>query len=359
MPAAGPARAGPGQHRAVAEGLGARAARPPGAPRAGSSTRPAAARCRARRPAGRAAALDSRRRSAVAGAGAARRAAGRPAAAAGRSVNSCSVSIVHQRLEPRQATARRAATTASTPVAAISRTAARGSSAASSFSSSLADPLGGEAADQPLQRCAGRQRRGVGLAPAVPGEEAEEAQDAQGVLADAGLGRRRRRRSRPARASARPSPVGSNSRAVAVGVEGVQAEVAPRGVLGPVVGEGDHGAAAVGLDVAAQGGDLERLAVGDRRHRAVLDAGRDGLQPGAPSAPRSPRPGVSVVAMSMSPTGRPSRALRTQPPTKRAQSAPPAASRAAITARVAGCSSTAAAASASGWRRARHATAAP
>ena len=42
--------------------------------------------------------------------------------------------------------------------------------------------------------------------------------------------------------------------------------------------------------------------------------------------------GESTVAMSMSLTGRPIRVLRTQPPTKRAQSVPPAASRASSTA---------------------------
>ena len=46
--------------------------------------------------------------------------------------------------------------------------------------------------------------------------------------------------------------------------------------------------------------------------------------------------GAKVVAMSMSSTGWPITALRTQPPTKRAQPDPPAASSAAITARVCG-----------------------
>ncbi|MNE42859.1 hypothetical protein D3C80_1370090 [compost metagenome] len=46
--------------------------------------------------------------------------------------------------------------------------------------------------------------------------------------------------------------------------------------------------------------------------------------------------GVRSVAISMSSMGAPIRALRTQPPTKRAQSEPPAAASAAMTARVAG-----------------------
>ena len=53
----------------------------------------------------------------------------------------------------------------------------------------------------------------------------------------------------------------------------------------PVVGEGDARMAAVGLDVAAQGGDLEMPAADERRHRAVLDAGRDGADAGALEAP--------------------------------------------------------------------------
>ena len=56
----------------------------------------------------------------------------------------------------------------------------------------------------------------------------------------------------------------------------VDGEVAPRRVRPPVVGEGDHGMPAVGLDVAAQGGDLEAPSSGDRRHRAVVEPGRHG-----------------------------------------------------------------------------------
>ena len=46
------------------------------------------------------------------------------------------------------------------------------------------------------------------------------------------------------------------------------------------VGEGDDGAAAEGLDVAAEGRDLERPAVGDHGDGAVREAGRHRLQPG-------------------------------------------------------------------------------
>ena len=43
-----------------------------------------------------------------------------------------------------------------------------------------------------------------------------------------------------------------------IGVERVDREIAPRGILAPVVGEGDGGVAAVGRDVAAQRRDLDR-----------------------------------------------------------------------------------------------------
>ena len=53
-----------------------------------------------------------------------------------------------------------------------------------------------------------------------------------------------------------------------------------RGVLGDVGREGDGGVAAEGLDVAAEGRDLERLAVADDGDGAVVDAGRHRVQAG-------------------------------------------------------------------------------
>ena len=102
-----------------------------------------------------------------------------------------------------------------------------------------------------------------------------------------------------------------------VGVERVDGEVAARGVVRPIVGEGDGGAAAVGVDVAAQGGDFDTvpdatavtvpwaMPVGTALMRAPRGGGR-------------PRAGRARVARSRSSTGRPSRASRTAPPTKRA-----------------------------------------
>ena len=60
------------------------------------------------------------------------------------------------------------------------------------------------------------------------------------------------------------------------GVEGerVHGEIAPAGVFRPVGGEGDDGVAAIGLYVAAQGGDLEGAAVLRGYDGAMLDAHR-------------------------------------------------------------------------------------
>ena len=65
----------------------------------------------------------------------------------------------------------------------------------------------------------------------------------------------------------------------AVGVESVQGEVPPGGVLCPVIGKGHDGAPAVGLHVAPQGRDLETPAAADRCHRTVFQAGGNRLEP--------------------------------------------------------------------------------
>jgi len=64
-----------------------------------------------------------------------------------------------------------------------------------------------------------------------------------------------------------------------VGGQGVDGEIAPRRILAPILGEGDRGAAAIGRDVAAQGGDLDRRAGEHRGDRAVGDSGRHRLDP--------------------------------------------------------------------------------
>jgi hypothetical protein len=58
-----------------------------------------------------------------------------------------------------------------------------------------------------------------------------------------------------------------------VGEQGVDSEVAPRGIFLPVIGEGHGCTAPVRRHVTAQGGDLHRLALADGSDSAVLDAG--------------------------------------------------------------------------------------
>ena len=103
--------------------------------------------------------------------------------------------------------------------------------------------------------------------------EAEEAEQAQHVLGQAVM-------RRADEAHAPRFEVGAPAgrvveRAVAVEIERVDGEIAPGRVGQPVVGEGDRGMAPVGLDVAAQGGDLEHRALDDRGHGAVGEPGRD------------------------------------------------------------------------------------
>ena len=57
---------------------------------------------------------------------------------------------------------------------------------------------------------------------------------------------------------------------------GIDREIPAAGVLDPVVGIGDAGAATVGLHVDPKRGDLESPFADDRGHGSVLDAGRQG-----------------------------------------------------------------------------------
>ena len=108
---------------------------------------------------------------------------------------------------------------------------------------------------------AARPAASGGPAPNVGGE-AEEAQDAQVVLADALGGI-----ADEAHAPRREIGVAAERiehLAVGVAVERVDGEVAPAGVGRPVVGEGDGGVAAVRLDVLAQRRHLVGATAGDR-----------------------------------------------------------------------------------------------
>ena len=85
--------------------------------------------------------------------------------------------------------------------------------------------------------------------------EAEEAQDAQGVLADAG------RRFTDEADAAHPEILFASGRVVEFAIraqgQGVDGEVATLRVTGEVPSEPDHRVPAVGLDILPQGGHLE------------------------------------------------------------------------------------------------------
>ncbi len=125
---------------------------------------------------------------------------------------------------------------------------------------------------------AGIQPGRIGFAGAEAGVEAEEAEDSQMVLGDAlewladeadpALGQ-----------IGEATEIIEDLAGLGVGEQRVDREVAAGGVGLPIVGKGDGRPAAVGRDVMAQRGDLERMAVADRSDGAMIDAGRNGLGP--------------------------------------------------------------------------------
>jgi hypothetical protein len=134
------------------------------------------------------------------------------------------------------------------------------------------DALAREGVDAFGERRAGREP--LGLQPlrriAIPGGEAEEAQDAQVILADALC--RIAHEAQPAlREIPEPQAQRIQHGAIGLGVKRVHGEVAPRRVLLQPLGEGHGGAAPVRLHIAAEGGDLMRKAFGDQGHGAMLD----------------------------------------------------------------------------------------
>ena len=124
-----------------------------------------------------------------------------------------------------------------------------------------AQHLGADALARKLRKAGAKRERGrkslrIRFALRIRRREAEEAQDAQVVLADALV-----------RVADEAHPPGveiciAAERIVdgplAVAVERVDGEVAPARVLGPVVREGHGGMPAEGLDVAPERRDLER-----------------------------------------------------------------------------------------------------
>ncbi len=141
-------------------------------------------------------------------------------------------------------------------------------------------------ARQPRHAAAPADGRGeasaIDGAVAEPGGEAEEAQDAKIVLADALV------RVADEADAARGEVVEPAERIMDLSVgaerERVDGEVAPARVGGKIAAERHLGVAPVGLDVLAQRRHLDRPAVDDDRHRAVGEAGRDDLESGRPGA---------------------------------------------------------------------------
>ena len=129
----------------------------------------------------------------------------------------------------------------------------------------------------------GAQTFGIHIALAIPGVEAEQPQHPEIVLRDARM--RIAHEAHPAGDQVfHPGGIVENL-AAGGGIERIDGEIAPRRIFRPVVGEGDHRMAAIGLDVAAQGGDLECLACDNGGDGAVIHAGFDhldvpGHQPG-------------------------------------------------------------------------------
>ena len=111
---------------------------------------------------------------------------------------------------------------------------------------------------------------------AVPGVEAEEAQHAQAIFGDAGVGIADEAHTPRGEIAAAVERIVEST--VEIGVERIEGEIAPAGIFQPIVGEGHGGAPSVGLDVTAQRRQFELRALDDRRHRAVLQAGRHALE---------------------------------------------------------------------------------
>jgi hypothetical protein len=116
------------------------------------------------------------------------------------------------------------------------------------------------------------QSGGIGRAVAVASVKAEEPQDAQ-IVFDNPLPRIADETHAARGNVGKPADIVVN---LAVGRhrQRVDGKIAPLGVRFPVAAEHHLGLAAEGFDVLAQRCHLERPAVDDGRHRAMLDAGR-------------------------------------------------------------------------------------
>ena len=141
----------------------------------------------------------------------------------------------------------------------------------------MADALARDAR-QPVAQCgAGGQRLQIG-APAIPGQKAVKAQDAQVILGDAFA--RVANKAQPPRCEVGQAADRIQHPARGIGIKRVHGEIAAPGVLGNVVRKGHAGAATVGFDIAAKAGDLIARATRDHGNRAMVDPGRHRAQPG-------------------------------------------------------------------------------
>ena len=141
-----------------------------------------------------------------------------------------------------------------------------------------AHPLPRQGRKPVAQRHAGRQPLRVERPLAVSGVKAEEAQDAQIIFGDAPA--RIADEAHAPRQQIRQAADGVVQRAVARQRQGVHGEIAPPRVGVEIPAIAHDGAAPVRLDILAQGGDFERRALHDQRHRAVIDAGGNRLDAG-------------------------------------------------------------------------------
>ncbi len=177
-----------------------------------------------------------------------------------------------------------------------------------------ADPLARQALEHGGQFGAGLFRCRISRLRAKPRLKPEVAQDPQVILADA-LTRIADEAHPPCRQIFQPAEIVEDFACRRIGIERIDGEIAPRGIVPPFAGEGHGGAAAVGADVMTQRGDLDRALRQQCGDGAVLDAGGNSAGYSALASRAITSSGTSGVARSMSFTAMPSSVSRTAPPT--------------------------------------------
>ena len=161
----------------------------------------------------------------------------------------------------------------------------------------------------------------IHLALAVISVEAEEAENAQIVFLDARFGL-----ADEAHAAGLQIAIAADRiehLALSIGVERIEREVAALGVLLPGGRVGDLCVPAVGLDIAAERGDLEGLAPSTMTVTVPWSMPVGTVLSPALSASAMTLSGSAVVARSISVTGSPRSVLRTAPPTARVSTPSP------------------------------------